>query len=360
MRTIWWLFLLVFYISATVFFHPEVGFTQDNTGDSGESPMVDASDELEADKEDESNPEPPAKDEKDADLDNRSESDEAVTVTEPQEASDGVSTLGFREPIGDKHSWYRDSGEWIAARTTRDGLTMEPVTKVLTDGKRFDLSFGKRIAVHTWGEESMTKSWSAGFDGGMAITMFRGREETDVTFATENFDGFFGAYLARALHNTIYMVRVAHVSSHLVDNNPAVLSAIPYSRFWMEFIVGKTFPDVGTSSRWNLHLQASIGLNFKSEPAKDSIRYLAGFDLGYSLFGTDSLSVITSFDLRQTGVAGQKTYYAAFLGLGRLKRPETTNRPWRFGISHHWGSDYRNQYFRNTDEFTSFELQLEF
>lgn len=361
MRTIWWLFLVCIYVSATLFFHPKLGFTADN----GESPVTEASGELEADKDDASEPvletpqviEPQATTEPAMDSLSVPTSDQ---LAEAQSVGDDTATIGFSEPIGGKHSWYRDSGEWIASRTTRDGLTMEPVTKVLTDGKRFDVSFGKRIAVYTWDEESMTKAWTVGFDGGMAVTMFRGRESTNVTFATENFDGFFGAYVARALYNTIYMLRVAHVSSHLVDNNPAVLTSIPYSRFWMEFIVGKTFPEVMQSSRWNLHVQGAIGLNFKSDPVKDSPRYLFGFDVDYGLFGPDTMAAIASFDLRHTGVKDQSIYYAAFLGFGRMKRPQTTNRPWRFGISHHWGSDYRNQYFRNQDTFTSFELQMEF
>ena len=40
--------------------------------------------------------------------------------------------VGYREPINNKHSWYRGSGEWIASRTVRDGLMGEPTSKILS------------------------------------------------------------------------------------------------------------------------------------------------------------------------------------------------------------------------------------
>lgn len=412
MRTIWWIFLIILYASATLFFHPKSGLTADLDSEppaeeiAAESePNYDPefemdpeaapeTEQIETNTESEMEPEPESEarfnDEADASTDaeiaNEEEDrftpkDESIAnsgsnekptnlsidtkngtkMAEAQSISEGATTVDSIGPeLRKDPRWYRTPGEWIAARTTRDGLTLEPVAKILSDGKRFDVGLGKRVPVFSWGEESLTKAWSAGFDGGMMVTMFRGRENTNVTFATENFDGFFGAYVARSLYNTIYMLRVAHVSSHLVDNNPRVLTAIPYSRFWLEAIVGRTFPAVDSSSPWNLHIQGALGFNFTSDPARDSMRYLFGFDLGYNLFGPDSLAIISSFDLRHTGVAGQSHYFATFLGLGRTKRPETTNRPWRIGVSHHWGSDYRNQYFRNTDKFTSMEVQLEF
>lgn len=270
--------------------------------------------------------------------------------------------LNFREPIGDKHSWYRGSGEWIASRTVRDGLVGdEPVSKILTDGKRFDASIGKRIPLIAINEESLTRAWSIGFDGGMLATLFRNSGSSAKTvFATENFDGFFGGYVARALDNTILMYRIGHISSHLVDNNPRVIQAIPYSRFWNEIIVSQTLSSITQASPWDLHVQASVGLNFMSEPNKDNPRWLAGIDLGRTLGNPDSMAVVATFDIRHPGVANQLDNYAMFVGIGRLRRPETTHRPFKAGVSHHWGSDYRNQYYNRSTRFTSFEVQIEF
>lgn len=259
-------------------------------------------------------------------------------------------------------SWYRDLSEWVASRTIRDGLVGdEPTSKILTDGHRYDVSIGKRIPILVFGEATLTRGWSAGFDGGMLATLFRSKNRSsNVTFSSENFDGFFGAYLARALDDTIIMYRIGHISSHLVDNNPQILRSIPYSRFWQEIIVSQTLNSILKASNWDLHIQGSLGLNFMSEPAKSNPRALLGVDVGRNLGESGSVAMISSLDFRHPGVAQQKPNFSAFLGIGRLKRPQTTGRPYKVGVSHHWGSDYRNQYYLRRTHFTSFEVQLEF
>ena len=295
--------------------------------------------------------------------------DDNINTPDPAIASDNgeqantepSNSISFKEPIKGKHSWYRGSGEWIASRTVRDGLLGTASTKITTDGKRYDTNLGKRISLYTFDEDSLTRAWSVGFDGGMAVTLIRENGASDnVVFSTETFDGFFGLYVARALDEFIIMGRVAHISSHRVDNNPQILLAFPYSRFWLEIITGYTWPKLRVFSRWNVYLQTGVGFNFKAEPRPDGPRILFGFDVGYTLKGPNSVAAILSFDLRHVGVSNQATHYSSFIGVGRLKRPETTHRPWRIGISKVWGSDYRNQYFGNTDEHTHFLVQMEF
>lgn len=258
--------------------------------------------------------------------------------------------------------WYRNNSEWVASRTIRDGLMGdEPTTKILTDGKRYDMSIGKRFPLISFGEESLTRGWSAGFDGGMLVTLFRAdsRNTSNVTFASENFDGFFGGYLARALDDTILMYRIGHVSSHLVDNNPRVTRAIPYSRFWQEVIISQTLSSILDPSLWDIHVQGALGANFMSEPKMSNPRALIGIDVGRTLGEPGGVSLILSADARRPGVKNQIPNYSAFIGIGRLKRPETLGRPFKIGIAHHWGSDYRNQYYRQRTSFTAFEVQLE-
>ena len=45
----------------------------------------------------------------------------------------------------DDKSWYRNSGEWVASRTVRVGIPTEPASKIVTDGKRYDITVGKRF-----------------------------------------------------------------------------------------------------------------------------------------------------------------------------------------------------------------------
>ena len=284
-----------------------------------------------------------------------------AAAEEGPEESEKFLGLDFTAPIGKKHSWYRGSGEWIASRTVRDGLVGdEPVTKILTEGKRYDVTIGKRVPLLAINEESLTRAWGVGFDGGMMVTLFRNTgRSSNVAFASENFDGFFGLYVARAMDDTIIMYRMGHISSHLVDNNRRVTRAIPYSRFWNEIIVSRTLSTVTSASPWDAHIQASIGANFKSEPKQSNPRWLFGFDIGRTLGGPDRMAAIASFDIRHAGVKSQSNDYAAFLGLGRLRRPESTHRPYRIGVSHHWGSDYRNQYYSSKAKYTAFEIQIE-
>lgn len=291
----------------------------------------------------------------------KTESEKTAAPAKDEEDDNKFLGLDFTQPIGAKHSWYRGSGEWIASRTVREGLVGdEPVSKILTDGKRFDVSIGKRIPIFTFNEESLTRAWSAGFDGGMAVSLFRNKNRANnVSFASENFDGFFGAYIARAMDDTIVMYRLGHISAHLVDNNPRVITAIPYSRFWNEIIVSQTLASVTEASNWDLHLQGALGLNFKSEPVKSNPRWLFGMDFGRKLGGPNSYALVATVDVRHSGVRNQKNNYSAFFGIGRLRRPESANRPVKFGVSHHWGSDYRNQYYNRKAKFTAFEIQAE-
>ena len=129
---------------------------------------------------------------------------------------------------------------------------------------------------------------------------------------------------------------------------------------WKYFIFSRTLATVTQASPWDIHLQGAVGLNFKSEPKMHTPRWLAGIDIGRTIGGPSSWAVVSTIDARHSGVLNQHNNYSVFLGIGRLRRPETVNRPVKFGVSHHWGSDYRNQFFNKRGKFTAFEIQVDF
>jgi len=83
-------------------------------------------------------------------------------------------------------------------------------------------------------------------------------------------------------------------------------------------------------------------------------------DFGYAFHGPDSLGVIATADASRPGVQNQANTYLMFLGLGYLARPQSTHRPFRVGVVHFAGSDYRNQLYFNTVNWTTFEVATEF
>jgi hypothetical protein len=256
--------------------------------------------------------------------------------------------------------WFRNAGEYIANRSLRIGIPTSPSSKILTDGKRFDVTLGKRIPLYTWEEDGPGEAWTFGIDGGMLASLVRYSNNGRLTFATDTFDGFFGAYLAKAWDGWLAMARYAHLSAHLVDNSPQILNPVGYSQFWEELTLGKSFPAPSEPSDWDLQLQGSIGLNHTSMPAQANPRLAFGASFGHALWGPDSLAVLTSADLLKAGVAEQKATYSFFLGVGTLNRPETTHRPFRAGITHFSGADYRNQFYFRKHTWTTFEVALEF
>ncbi len=212
-----------------------------------------------------------------------------------------------------------------------------------------------------WGEDGRHSGWSAGVDGGMLASLVRYTNNGKLTFATNTFDGFFGLYIGHSTPDGwLGIFRVAHLSAHLVDNSPRFLTPIGYSQFWNEIIVGKTFPKPTELSDWDLHLQANLGLNNTSTPASDQPRAGLGADFGYALNGPDSMALIASADANRAGVMDQKLTYAFFLGMGYLKRPQTTHRPFRVGLAYFRGSDYRNQLFQERQNWLTFEVAAEF
>jgi hypothetical protein len=234
-------------------------------------------------------------------------------------------------------------------------------TKLISDGKRFDVSLGKRIPLYNWGEEGLYKTWSFGVDGGMLASLVRYSSQGKLTFATNTFDGMFGMYLGfSTADGWLGLFRSAHLSAHHVDNSPLYLTPIPYSQFWNEIIVGKTFPAPSEERDWDLHLQGSVGLNNTSSPRSDQPRAQLGLDFGYAFSGADSLALLVSADALRAGVSGQKLTYAFFLGTGFLSRPQTTHRPFRAGLAYFRGSDYRNQLYFNRQNWLTFELATEF
>lgn len=264
-----------------------------------------------------------------------------------------------RAPQKSEGLWYRDAGEYIASRSTRMGVPTEVNSKIITDGKRFDVSLGKRIPLLTWGEKSASEAWVLGVDGGMLASLQRYSRQGKLTFATNTFDGYFGAFLAYSFDGWIAMLRSAHLSAHLVDNSAQFFNATSYSHFWNELIVGKTFPRPDQESNWDLHLQGSIGANNTSSPPTKQPRATLGASFGYALAGSDSLAILASADAIRAGVEGQKESYSFFLGLGSLNRPQSTHRPFRIGLAHYSGSDYRNQFYFKKQKWTTFEVSLE-
>lgn len=257
--------------------------------------------------------------------------------------------------------WFRHAGEYLASRSTRATLPTEVSTKIITDGKRFDTSVGKRIPLFWWGEEGRHSGWAAGIDGGMLASLVRYTSGGKLTFATNTFDGYFGMWIGRAWEEGwLAMFRVAHLSAHLVDNSPRFLTPVGYSQFWNEVIVGKTFPAPTELSDWDVHLHGNLGLNNTSTPAADQPRAGLGADFGYALSGPDSLALIAAADATRAGVENQKLSYAFFLGMGYLKRPNTTHRPFRFGLAYFRGSDYRNQLYFERQNWLTVEVGAEF
>jgi hypothetical protein len=257
--------------------------------------------------------------------------------------------------------WFRNAGEYLASRSTRTTLPAEVNTKMITDGKRFDMSVGKRIPLFRWSEEGRYTGWSAGIDGGMLASLIRYTNGGRLTFATNTFDGFFGLYVGKiSPEGWLAIFRVAHLSAHLVDNSPRFLTPQGYSQFWNEIIVGKSFPNTLEISDWDLHLQGNVGLNNTSTPASDQPRAGLGADFGYAFQGPDSLGLIASADASRAGVMNQRLTYAFFLGVGYLKRVHTTHRPFRTGLAYFRGSDYRNQLYTERQNWLTFEVAAEF
>jgi hypothetical protein len=264
------------------------------------------------------------------------------------------------KPTDASQPWYRDAGEYLAARSVRMGIPTDANTKVITDGKRFDVSLGKRISLYHWGEQSMAETWSVGVDGGMLASLTRYHKNGQLTFATNTFDGFFGAYVGYMADGWLMLGRYGHLSGHMVDSNPDFLSPNLYSQFWGEFILGKTFPNPLVESDWELHLQSSLGFNNTSAPRAKQPRATFTAVGSYSPGGPNKIAIIASADASNPGVQGQKPTYVFFLGAGSLNRPNTTHRPYRFGVAHYAGSDYRNQYFNKRQKWTTFEISTEF
>ena len=256
--------------------------------------------------------------------------------------------------------WYRDAADYLASRSVRIGRPTEPSTKLITDGKRFDAIMGKRISLLTWGEEGPTETWSLGVDGGMLASLTRYKKNNQLTFATNTFDGFFGAYVGYLGGGWLAMLRVGHLSAHLVDSSPDILNPIIYSQFWNELIVGKSFPSLDEPSDWDLHLQGSVGSNYTSSPSAKQPRAALGLSTGWAPGGPDKIAFLLSADAFRAGVKNQKNSYSFFFGFGTLNRPESTRRPFRIGVAHFTGSDYRNQYFKDKQNWTTAEISTEF
>jgi hypothetical protein len=257
--------------------------------------------------------------------------------------------------------WFRNAGEYISTRSTRMGFPTDVNTKILTDGKRFDVSVGKRIPLYTWEEKSLSEAWVFGIDGGMLASLERFSRSGNLTFGTYTFDGFFGAFAGKAWDGWLALLRTAHLSAHLVDNSPQVTSAVSYSQFWNELIVAKTLPGPEKISDWDLHIQGSVGLNNTSTPKGKQPRASLGVGFGHTLDGTpDGLALLASADALRAGVEGQRPSYSFFAGIGTLNRPQSKSRPFRAGLAHFTGSDYRNQYYARKQRWTTFELSAEF
>lgn len=262
--------------------------------------------------------------------------------------------------MDDSRLWFRNVGEYIANRTVRSGLANDTNTKMNTNGTRFDVSLGKRIALLKWHEHSNLAGWAAGVDAGMLASLDRFQRAGKLTFATNTFDGSFGAWVGYSdKDGWIALFRTAHLSAHLVDNNPQVTAASSYSQFWNEIIVSKSFPGPTETSEWDLQLQASVGLNNTSFPSSEQPRATGGVSYGHAFDGPDSIAWLLSADVLRPGVKGQLPTYAYFAGIGSLNRPNTTTRPFRIGVAHYTGSDYRNQYFYKTQKFTVFQVALD-
>lgn len=254
--------------------------------------------------------------------------------------------------------WFRSLGEWVSYRTVRPGLSSDPTTKILTDGARYDLTVGKRIPIFSI-EKSKTKGFVFGGDGGMFASLRRIKGAGTGVFATESFDGFFGLFAAYTWSSWIAMFRWGHLSAHLVDNAPNFASPINYSHFWGEWIIGKTWPNIEKPSKWLIHAQSSVGMNYKSAPPESNPRVSLGIDGGFSPWSPDALAFLISADLVDSGVEGQSKNYSYFAGMGFLGRPQSTHRPLRFGVTRLAGSDHRNQYYANKQKFLALDISLE-
>jgi hypothetical protein len=271
------------------------------------------------------------------------------------------SISAFAAPAeSDSQAWFRNEGEYAAYRSTRSGVMTEDNTEVVTDGLRYDAAVGKRIPLFTWGEEGKAEGWSAGIDGGMLASLRRQTVNGSLTFSTNTFDGHFGAFLGYIAEGWLFMFDTGHLSAHLVDGISTYQTPIRYSRFWNELMVGKSLFDPNGTDPVEVYFQGSIGANNTSTPNAHNPLWGLGVDLGAELSGPDSIAILATADASNAGVSGQTTTYSEFLGIGYLSKPNTVHRPFRVGASHFHGSDYRNQLFAQTQNFTAFEVQTTF
>lgn len=274
------------------------------------------------------------------------------------ETTDNESTAKKRRTY-----WYRDVGDWIADVTVRETVMNQPSSKIITNGKRFDVQIGERMPLWTINPKNRTTGWSIGIDGGVATTLSRADQtstgQKDLVFATETFDGHFGAYVAYGKRNYALMVRAGHLSSHLVDNSPQINNFISFSHFWTELAAVWSLTPPRKLRNWGGKLFGSIGFNWKVTPEERQPRAQLGLTLYHHLRGYDSLAIIGSADAFNQGIENQNIHWNFFIGIGYPKRAYSKKRPWRIGFNGMAGGETRNQFFSEDTYFTGVALQME-
>ena len=170
------------------------------------------------------------------------------------------------------------------------------------DDERLRLDIGASIDIYEWGDTTNAQRFSVGAD---FMTWTRLRSETNFKFPVETIDYWFGVNFKGEIDGWQGRVRLAHISSHLVDglaDQSGTLSPAPfvYSREFIELIASRNFgvlrPYVGATLMWATQ---------PDDP--NPVIPQAGVDLRWWI--GPQFQVRGGYDLRLVGING--TYAAA-------------------------------------------------
>jgi len=255
------------------------------------------------------------------------------------------------EAIKESAPWFRKYGDYIVYLTLQEASPRDYMLFTSSNMSFFETGIGKRLRLG-----SPTKD----FHWGIEFALFTSLTRYGVwNFKNISCDAKYGIFGLLDMKPAIFLFKLAHYCSNLLQGAPDFSPRIRYSQY---FIYGEFFYPAATPKFFplikSIKPYAGVGVYLYQFPKSYHIPFDLGIEVESQEFLFSMKTVHLDFHCFFSGMQRLISTCTLFLGWGTSRDSKIESLPFSVGVLYQWGQDARGQFYQQRRKLLGIRINL--
>lgn len=246
--------------------------------------------------------------------------------------------------------WFRNFGDYLVYLTLPKASPRAHMLFISSDWTSFETGVGKRLRLSSIGQD---------FHWGIEIGLFTSLNKYGFwNFKNISVDGKYGIFGLFHLKPLIFLLRLNHHCSNLLQGAPEFKKPIKYSQY---SVYGQFFFPVT-----NLHSAGvrsvkpyfGLGAYYYQNPKSKHIPFDFGIEIESGKFLLSQKALHLGFHCSFTGMLRLVPTCSLFFGWGTSSEATISSLPFSIGVIYQWGQDARGQYYEQRRQLLGIRFNI--